>query len=94
MSEKTAENNKMKVVHSFCFLGDVRTESGGCIDASTGCIKSLLQKLQELFFVLYYRSFFLKLGGYAFGSFIKYGMAVKDNYVSFNIKMKILCFVE
>ena len=46
------EGEELDVVTSFCYLGDVTGESGGCFDATTARIRSAWKKFRELLPIL------------------------------------------
>lgn len=41
-------NERLEVVESFCYLGDVMGQAGGCYDAITARIRSAWKKFREL----------------------------------------------
>ena len=58
-------------VSSFCYLGDLVGQRGGCFDATTTRIKSAWKKFRELLPILTCRGLFLKSRGYAFNACVR-----------------------
>ena len=60
--------DKLKVVASFCYLGDMLSASGGCEIAVTTCVKTAWEKLRELLPVLTSRHLSYKTRGHVYSS--------------------------
>ena len=61
-------NTKLEVVRSFCYLGDVTSESGGCNSETTSCIRFAWKKFQELILIVWNKRFSLANCGHIYNS--------------------------
>ena len=61
-------NNKLEVVRSFCYLGDVTNESRGCHSATIPYIRSAWKKFHELISIVCNKSFSLANRGHIYNS--------------------------
>ena len=64
-------NNKLEVARSFCYLGDVISESGGCYSATTSRIRSAWKKFHELILIVCNKSFSLANRGHIYNSSVR-----------------------
>ena len=64
-------NNKMEVVRSFCYLGDVTNESSGCYRATASLFRSAWKKFYELIPIKYTKSFSLANCGHICNSYVR-----------------------
>ena len=61
----------IEVVKTFCYLGDVTGERGGCYDATTARIRSAWKKFRELLRILTCRGISLRNRGYAYSTCVR-----------------------
>ena len=61
-------NDSLEVVDSFCYLGDVSGQSGGCFDAITARVRSAWKNFRDL---LPNRSFSLSVRGSVYNSCVR-----------------------
>ena len=65
-------NNKLNVVRSFCYLGDVSSESGGCYSATIPYLRFAWKKFHELIIsIVCNKSFSLANRGHIYNSCVK-----------------------
>ena len=67
--------DKLEVVASFCYLGDMLSAAGGCELSTTTCVKTVWKKFKELLPVLSSRHFSFKTRGRVCG--VKCSMPVR-----------------
>ena len=60
--------DKLEVVASFCYLGDMLSACGGCEITVTACVKAALKKFRELLPVLASRHLSYKTRGHVYSS--------------------------
>ena len=63
--------DKLEVVASFCYLGDLLSASGGCELSTTTCVKTARKKLKELLPVLSSCHLSFKTGGRVYSSCVR-----------------------
>ena len=61
-------SDKLEVVASICYLGDMLSAAGGCGLLTTTCVKTALKKFRELIPVLSSRHFSFKTRGRVYSS--------------------------
>ena len=67
-SEVQVGPDKLEVVASFCYLGDMHSAGGGCEMAVTTCVKTAWKKFRELLPVLTSRHLSYKTRGHVYSS--------------------------
>ena len=74
--QKTIEgcSDKLEVVASFCYLGDMLSEAGGCELAMTTCVKTAWKKFKELLPVLSSHHLSYKTRGHVYSSCVRNAM--------------------
>ena len=65
-------NNKLEVVRSLCYLGDVTSASCGCYNTSTSRIRSAWKKSHELIPIVCNKSFSLANRGHIYNSCVRF----------------------
>jgi len=65
------DGEELEVVMSFCYLGDVTGQRGGCYDATTARIRSAWKKFRELLPILTCRGISLRNRGNAYSSCVR-----------------------
>ena len=60
--------DKLEVVASFCYLGDMLSAAGGCELSTTTCVKTAWKKFKDLLPVLSSRQLSLKTRGHVYSS--------------------------
>ena len=68
---------KLKVVASFCYLGDMLSADGGFEITVTTCVKTAWKKFRELLLVLTSRHLSYKTRGHVYSSCVWSSMPVK-----------------
>ena len=71
--------DKLEVVASFCYLGDMLSAGGGCEIAVTTCVKTAWKKFRELLPVLTSRHLSYKTRGHIYSSCVCYVPGVTRN---------------
>ena len=66
--------DKLEVVASFCYLGDMLSAAGGCELSTTTCVKTAWKKLKELLPVLSSRNLSFKTCGCVYSSCVRSAM--------------------
>ena len=66
--------DKLEVVASFCYLGDMLSAGGGCEIAVTSCVKTAWKKFRELLPVLTSRHLSYKTRGHVYSSCVRSAM--------------------
>ena len=66
--------DKLEVVGSFCYLGDMLSAAGGCELSTTTCMKTTWKKFKELLPVLSSRYLSFKTHGRVYSSFVRSAM--------------------
>ena len=69
--EFTIDGSPLEVVPTFCFLGDMIGNNGGCFDAITMRVKSAWKKFRELLPILSNKSITLKSRGHVFSAAVR-----------------------
>ena len=69
--------DKLEVVASFCYLGDMLSAGGGCEIAVTTCVKTAWKKFRELLPVLTSHHLSYKTCGHVYSSCMRSAMPVK-----------------
>ena len=64
-------NEQLEVVKSFCYLGDVTNESGGCYSATSARIRSAWKKFHELIPIVCNKSFSLVNRGHIYNTCVR-----------------------
>ena len=70
-SEVQVGPDKLEVVASFCYLGDMHFAGGGCEMAVTTCVKTAWKKFEELLPVLTSRHLSYKTCGHVYSSCVQ-----------------------
>ena len=70
-SEVQVGPDKLEVVASFCYLGDMLSAGGGCEMAVTTCVKTAWKKFRELLPVLTSRHLSYKTRGHVYSSCVR-----------------------
>ena len=65
------EDENLEVVTSFCYLGDVIGERGGCYDATTARVRSAWKKFRELLPILTCRGISIRSRGHFYNSCVR-----------------------
>lgn len=65
------DDEQLENVNSFCYLGDVISQSGGCYDAITARIRSTWKNFRELLPILTTRGLSLKVRGHMYNACIR-----------------------
>ena len=73
-SEVQVGPDKLEVVASFCYLGDMLSAGGGCEMAGTTCVKTAWKKFRELLPVLTSRHLSYKTRGHVYSSCVRSAM--------------------
>ena len=73
-SEVQVGPDKLKVVASFCYLGDMLSAGGGCEMAVTTCVKTAWKKFREQLPVLTSRHLSYKTRGHVYSSCVRSAM--------------------
>ena len=73
-SELQVGPDKLEVVASFCYLGDMLSAGGGCEMAVTTRVKTAWKKFRELLPVLTSRHLSYKAGGHVYSSCVRSAM--------------------
>ena len=66
--------DKLEVVASFCYLGDMLSAAGGCELSTTTCVKTAWKKFKDLLPVLSSRHLSLKTRGHEYSSCVRSAM--------------------
>ena len=66
--------DKLEVVASFCYLGDMLSAAGGCELTTTTCVKTAWKKFKELLPVLSSHHLSFKTHGYVYSSCLRSAM--------------------
>ena len=66
--------DKLEVVASFCYLGDMLSAAGGCELSTTTCVKTAWKKFKELLPVLFSRQLSFKTRGHVHSSCVRSAM--------------------
>ena len=66
--------DKLEVVASLCYLGDMLSAGGGCEIAVTNCVKTAWKKFRELLPVLTSRHLSYKTRGHGYSSCVRSAM--------------------
>ena len=73
-SEVKVGPDKLEVVASFCYLGDMLSSAGGCDLATTTCVKTAWKKFKELLPVLLSRHLSYKTRGHVYSTCVRSAM--------------------
>ena len=74
LPEVKIDMDTFEVVPSFCYLGDMIGQTGGCEDAITARIRTAWKAFHELLPILTNRGISLRIRGYLFGSCVRSAM--------------------
>ena len=66
--------DKLEVVASFCYLGDMLSAAGGCELSTTTCVKTAWKKFKDLLPVLSSRHLSFKTRGHVYSSCVRSAM--------------------
>ena len=64
-------NEQLEVVQTFCYLGDMIGQAGGCNDATTARVKSAWKSFRELLPILTNSCIPFKMRGHIFNSCVR-----------------------
>ena len=72
--QSSGQFDKLEVVASFCYLGDMLSAAGGCELSTTTCVKTAWKKFKELLPVLSSRHLSFKTRGCVYSSCVRSAM--------------------